>query len=461
MRLIDDYIRTLLTEDAPWDQAEIDAKAAYENAEAELAEWDKQKLAFDKKVNMWEDYIRAWANGERKTRGLKPKKPTRSEFPMLKFQRKKYLNARDKLKDTYALYEPSLSGYKRKRTSSDEETDNSQLPEEGTHAFADFGALKQLHWYSWPTEIQTSGVSYKPTGQGIGPGEDWFAWLFGGRVQGEQVSFDIVLADGGRWELKSIANSNSSFRTGTEGLQSTAYARSHLVKMMQQMRSFSQMVVEFHLDDGLDDKIASMIDHIVTFTEDEFDDIITKGEITVGRLRALRRATITVHDLLRTRDEVLDAKNDDRPNSVVTLDDEEFNVTQPTFISVAQQVQRDVQKDSSGKQVDVLNRYEELDVALSIFDDNAFDNPRGYWAGYFKMIQVEDAFKQVDGVVMIHSDGFMKIPKSLLSQALTFKGMTMGGRPYYAMSNFGSGPAGAPTVPITPPSQASSRSPRR
>lgn len=443
-----EYVAGVLNE-SPWDAAEQKARERYEAAVAELAAWDEASQAFQADTDKWHEDVRRWAAGDRKTRGRKPERPKVSNYPILvrNKKREKLQAVVDKEREIYGHYDPAVIGYVRQRQVKPRLDHGAKPPDKDKPVHADFDACKPTHWYAWPRrELMNSGSPYKSEVLGVGPGEDWFAWLFGGQVQGDQVSFDIVLPSGERWELKALENASSTFRTGTEGLEATAYARGRLGDIMRQLKKFVELVIEFDLERKLPAEQASMVNFVLVFVEEEFKNIVEKGEIAQARLRDLRRTTVTAYRLKKMRARELADRVDD-VDRIVSLNNDEFRVTVPTFIDIARRVQRDVQRMNPTRKVGVLDEYDEIDVALTVLNDSVFENPRWFWTDYFKMIQVEDVFQQVEGLVIINPLGFMKIPKGLLREALELKGLTMGGKPYYGLKIFGAGPKGAPPPP--------------
>ena len=115
-------------------------------------------------------------------------------------------------------------------------------------------------WQDFPSKVPLAGRS------GVGPGEDRLADIFGGEVQGQNVSFDLEFSSGplkGTWEVKA-PDAEGNIRPGTEGTSAAAPLMKILVTACDELYEFVNFpgvkeITKSDESNGLYDEIESFI----------------------------------------------------------------------------------------------------------------------------------------------------------------------------------------------------------
>lgn len=435
---IQDFIRYVLNE-APGGSA----SAAFEKLEqAVKTKYDAAKVALD-----------AWrANEAKKTAyiaaskaaGVSPDgEAARKRFKSTpafnydpKLAQKKEKTLLDDLKkaaEKYAEFNPEISDYVRKKSGGSRSLSSKELPERGKKVYVKIRDVKPVTWYSWPKAVQKSGKKFgdiKSKGgdeeSGVGPGEEWLAYIFGGQVQGGSVSYDVVTPDGRAWEVKALKSASETLRPGTEGSRAIQEPRARLENIMKQLKTFTKIIDKLDMTPTKDD--VAQLKYLKSFVDDEFEMIVSKGEISQDRFVALRaalRVTKEFKEKYAGRAKPIDTR--------IALNKKEVTVDKPTFIDVAQRVEKATGDPS------ILSGVEEFEIALSALRDEAFQNPAIFFDEWFESINVNEVFSQVDGVFIVNMRGYSMVPRSLMSKAFKFDKVTQG-KPRFSYVFFGNGP---------------------
>ena len=296
-------------------------------------------------------------------------------------------------------------------------------------AYVDINEIKPLAWYRWAdprwgkvaTKIKYGSVSEKSeeATTGTGPGEDRLAAILGGQVQGGSVSYDVVLKDGSKWEVKALDKQSDLIRPGTEGLAAFDKPRKKLERLMAQLRNFSVVVRRFKLNDptvGGED--ADVLNYILNFVDGEAGDMIAKGEISAGRFREFRTMMKELFELKRKWGFNPDEKV--KPDTRVGLAGKEIEVDKGTYIDVAKTVEK------SRPDVNVLKNFSEKELAIAAINSAAFDNYSEFLDDWFDSVKASKVFSHVDGVFIVNQLGFSKVPRSMFKQAFPFAKVSQG-----------------------------------
>jgi len=331
-----------------------------------------------------------------------------------------------KVEAEYAAYDPAVTGYKVDAEDARAPA-QAQLPEKGTQSFAKIKSIKPLQWYEWAdprwkTAIKSIayGSSKEKSGEeqsGTGPGEKRLAQIFGGKMQGGGVSFDVVTPDGLRWEVKALDTKSALIRPGTEGLAAYEQPKQHLDRVMKQLKNFTAVVAKAGLEDYATPEEIKAFNYISSFVEGEYEMIVGKGEISGERVKTLR-AVLRVTQALKSGWESQGAEDD--IDTTVGLANKEVEVDKNTYIDVAKKVQKAVPS------ANVLDGLEQRELALATLKDHAFDDPGAFLDEWYDSIDVNRVFEQVDGVFIVSQTGFNMVPKSFFKRAFKFKKVSQG-----------------------------------
>ena len=409
-RLIETAPPTFKSPSAEFDDLEMLAKKEYELAKAQLKAWDDA----DQAIKTWE------AAGGKKTGKPKPKYPD----GMSSSSRQKLTAKFERAEEIYADYDPAVKKYVSRRTASaaTKNYDPADVPDQSKPQITDIGDVKAFVWYPWPGNISShSKTKYDDPNKrkvGIGPGEEWLAGYFGGNVMGPSRSYDLVTKDGKRWEVKALERPSETIRPGTEGRRAIEAARRRLNSILLQMRNFIVVAKNLGFMDDMSHADRSlMLKYVNEFLEDNYDWIVTAGEVSIERIVALRSTLKTINDYCATTG-VGDIKK--TTGDVIGLNDREINVDKQTFIDVTKRVEK-----STG-QKDLLSQINKDERLLSTLKDKAFTKRSEFLDEWYESVDVNKVFEDVDGVFVVNTKGFVMIPKSRLKEGLKFLKISQG-----------------------------------
>lgn len=250
-----------------------------------------------------------------------------------------------------------------------------------------------------PWTAASKKFAYLPTKAGVGPGEEKLAAELGGKIMGGSVSYDIVLSNGKKLEVKEL-DKDGSLRTGTEGINAIAPAMSTIYKICDELTDLDLVV----LRSAAGSEYPEALDAFIT---DEIP-LIKKGEMTSARgiggngKFGLLQAIEFVNMLLRS--------NADEDHTV-SLDDKDIDVDGVQFAKVA---------DVVGLDDDMIN-VSTLTKELAKAKSKAFKDPDWFVDAVWARAAIPSAsFPDADILAIVSDSGFKLIPKSKLDSALTF-----------------------------------------
>lgn len=334
----------------------------------------------------------------------------------------------DKARSVYSEYDPSATDWKRQSktrsvTPAPPAEDKSQPSKAMPGWKWDAAKFSTGGWVKWPPGIKKfasadfgkqkkseDGETERGEIMGVGPGERWLGALFGGRVAGGNTSYDIIMPDGSRAEVKEIESATSLVRPGIEGINAFEQARGRLNNIMNQLKAFATAFKTSGLQESASDHEKQIVEYIDEFLRSEYESIVGKGEISRDRFKDIRRVLKAVAVLKENH------RTDVNVKPQVTLNDKTVSVKRPTFIDIARKVDKDV--PGTG----VLDNIEKWDVVLNNLKDVAFDNYTQFFNEWFNSVKVSQVFKQADGVFVVNEKmGFQWVPKDQLEKAFRFE----------------------------------------
>ena len=137
---------------------------------------------------------------------------------------------------------------------------NAELPDKKDLArkIIDVSEITSLEWYGWNDPLWVNAIRKIRLGTikdsdadrtaGVGPGEERLARIFGGKVQGGSVSFDVVTGADSFWEVKGLAEPTSTIRPGREGREVWIKPAKIVTGVLNQVENFIRIVNELGLD---------------------------------------------------------------------------------------------------------------------------------------------------------------------------------------------------------------------
>lgn len=289
------------------------------------------------------------------------------------------------------------------------------LPDPSTKSYLSIDEIDPLTWYSWDDpqwKKVSANVPYAPKDKGTGPGEDRLAAIIGGRVQGGATSFDIVSADGKRWECKELKSASEKIRPGTEGRAVMIKPQYRMTVIMYQLQNFITEIRRAGLLNRLknqDDVTAiKRAEHYLKGNKEK----LLGGEISEDSFDKLW-GILGMMAQLRARWEREARKAGDQTpvRTDIGLNDKVVKVDSPTFISVSKIVQKALPDE------DIMSTLEEKEVIMNILKSDAFNDPTEWFNEWSMLISAEAVFRQVHGVFIISEKGFNMVPKSRFNDA--------------------------------------------
>lgn len=406
------------------DAEEASAKTRYDSAKDRLAQWDieaAKKTAFLAKAKE----LGLSPEGEAARKKLKSLPQYGYDAKVLHAQRKTLEDDVEKARAAYASYAPLEAG-PITRPAGPEEKERTTAPDPNTPSYAKVSDIRpnQLYEWSdprWNKALSSLGSVFSKKRSdddkaGTGPGETHLATIFGAAVQGGGTSYDLVTDDGRKWEVKALESPSDTIRPGTEGRRAFVQTKRHLDNVMKQMKSFVDAVNKFDIVKDLEEHELEALSYVVDFIDNDFEEIVSKGEITFPRRKALR-ATLKA---IKTIKASWTAQGiDDTIDTTVGLAGHNVRVDRPTYIDVAQRVKK-------ATDVNVLQGLRGKELALVVLKDRAFDDPSTFLDEWYESVDVNVVFEQVDGVFIVTPEGFFLVPRSSFKNAFKFVKVSQG-----------------------------------
>jgi hypothetical protein len=408
------------------DQGEIDAKKRLDVAKAELDAWDKNEKV---KSDLFAKAKQLGITPATARKRLKNDPAYQYDPKISQKQRKTLELSLQKAEDEYAEYDPAFRGFvASRRPPTAKGTANKELPPNDKKQLMSIDSIKPLVWYKWPQGIAKSGKSFGSSklksgneDAGVGPGEEWIAYTFGGQVQGGSVSFDIVTKDGRSWEVKALDGASDLIRPGTEGLKAFEQPRRRLNNIMTQMKNFVNTAKKpgFIGPNDLTPEQKRVIDYVTVFVQDNFEMIVGKSEISKSKFINLRGVLKAINHFKTLTAQETGASGPPA-DTRVGLNDKQVKVDKKTFIDVAKKVEK-----ATGDK-NVLADIQKNDVLMSTLVDSAFNDSTTFFDDWFDSVDINKVFEQVDGLFIVNPRGFVMIPASMFKRALGFEKVSQG-----------------------------------
>lgn len=342
-------------------------------------------------------------------------------------------NAREK----YGQFEPAAVGYRKsKKEDSIKAVDDSQ-PTKTKSALLDWDPVTfSGQWTKWPKNIakyskvgfgkQIKGEETRGEAMGTGPGERWLAVIFGGKIMGGSVSYDVEIPDGTKCEVKELEQASSLIRPGTEGTAAVEAARVKLSTVMLQISDFLESfnAQKSVLIASMSDQDKQIIKYVKAFVDENYENIVSKGEISRGRIAELRSAMKAIKVLKTAHSTSADVKPE------VTLNKKTVTVRRPVFIDIAKKVEKEA------PEADILSDFETWDVVMNALKDEAFTDFEKFIDNWYSTTKASEVFRKVDGVFVVNLQlGFYWVPRAKLNAMFKFEKISQG-KPKFSFAGF-------------------------
>ena len=295
-------------------------------------------------------------------------------------------------------------------------------------------ARTEISWTPWSKKART--LPFKSTKKGIGNGEARLAAELRGTVQGQNVSYDVVDAEGRRWEVKE-PGATKELRIEQEGtlkvlgvLQTIRTITNRLVKLFSSKQTGSAYYIEpfFNEKERSDSKIAGSanLDYIRSFLSENAVNML-RGEITYNRLMAFKDVLNRISSVLN-REEYYRRGNRkaeyafyDKANEYVG----NMKMTPIAAAEMAAKLQLKVALQSGQKEMDLDDSdwvHNLFFKGLSKTSSLAFVDPERFIQKiWHDAIRPSELFGDVDGVVLVNDAGYRVLTRDILDKELYFK----------------------------------------
>lgn len=418
-----DLLKTFVIESVLSQNNDIGSKIETEEREA----LDAVTAAQDK-LDRWliaKQEFESWNKQSKSIRGPKP------IFPLGTSERTSEKTLRGKLSDAmkkYASYEPSAEDFsyvakEKKQPDDDDETGYEGILEWVPEVYAN-------KWTKWPEALQSSNIKFGSGSQskenkkeksrysegGVGRGERWLAYLFGAKVMGQSKSYDLVMPDGSKYEVKELDAGSSTIRPGTKGIEAYEAARLDIAQVINEIQEFLNLVdlKTEDLKSILSKEDEKKIKYVQNFLNDEYSSF-ARGEISLERLKLLRNVLKIIKSLI---DEHVGSKESLR--SSIAIGDASFSVPEKIMIRIAKVLEKELGA-SIIKNVNVWS------LVLSPLKSRAFEDYSGYFKTWQSKIKVASIFSGTDGLFIVNENkGFYWIPIGDIDNHLKFARISQG-----------------------------------
>lgn len=405
-----------------FDKEEKEAFDAYVASKEKLVKW---KEAMEK-YNAWK---RVWKN-KINTDQAQAEKPI---FPLGTSELTRQTTLEKKIKDAqnaYAYYEPSASSYVYQSTFSKKKRDSNE--DDVVEAYQPLinwtPELYANKWTKWPDEVKLSGIEFDIKSKkektrlaevGVGRGERWLAYIFGGKVMGQNESYDIVMPNGTKCEVKEINARYATIRPGTKGLRAYEEARNDITSVIKQLQDFLEIVDA--LGEDFMNEISPIdrqrINYIKEFVNEEYQPIVVTGEISHERIGALRKILKIIKEHFRQNSSEIEARKS------ISINRKELEVPGSTYKKIIRQIE----KDMPGVVSSNLSTTELWDLVLQPLQSHAFADYTAYINLWYDKVNVEKIFEGTDGVFIVNENkGFYWIPIQDVNENLEFTRVSQG-----------------------------------
>lgn len=355
-------------------ERELEAVNSFNKASAELSEW----YELNSKLN-----IQATARGLKKAI---------SEF--------------DRAKAELAPFFPHIVSYNVKHAIRQQK----KQQEFDAKSFMSVSDVSPLLWNNWPSFVVDTGIPFgsvevdEQAPVGVGPGELWLAYMFGGKNHGASSTHDITMEDGTKWEVKYLDTKTDDIRPGTCGLLEFEKSMTRLRHIMHEMQQFTSAA-----------SLCDEVKFISGFIECNAD-YIKKGEISLSRFIALKSAMNAVKRVIdRTCKKTFS----------ITIEGCEHNVDHRAFMNAVREL---------GLTTYYSWKLTTDQFASSYIKDVAFEDPDNFVETWFSDIKPSQMFPNVDGIFVVNRHGYMILPWKHLDSTLKLCQVSMG-KPRFNLIN--------------------------
>lgn len=412
-----------------------DAKKAVADAEKDLADFDHAAKIQKSYMNALaqaglkpsqagkggaRDKIRAqtgWTLAIQNKVGTDPSRSAQS--------RKKFEQAVQKAKARLGYLDPTHASEDEDFGSEpDDDTSKEELPSKPTGLY-DIEKITKNVWHPWPfshqSMFQKTGHMYGAAGtgktgqeaSGVGPGEEWLAYLFGANVSGGSKSYDLFMPDRSTWEVKGLKKETDSIRPGVGGRRAVEKANEKLKEVINQARAFfadyDSLGVSKAFDSVQSIEGGASMKKKIEYSKKVMHALanrVMQGEIPPDWIDVKLRNALFYLAEFKAK---FGASEDDTVN-LVFGDKGSKSVSRSQAISIV----RKIDKES-------LSKFNEFEVAASNLESSGFVDPAQFIDDWFDSVDIDSIFSKVTGgLILVTPNSFYVMPKSDMRDKLIF-----------------------------------------
>jgi len=273
-------------------------------------------------------------------------------------------------------------------------------------------------WVDWSPR---NPHKYRAGDRDTGPGELKLAWELGGEIQGHSVSYDVIDAQGNKWEVKE-PNASDMIRPGVEGRRAVEGIRQQIEEICRQLRQgFSRIDMSalpaYESETGIKSfDVEDFIEHDIP--------MVMNGELSQGRI--VGKTHKNPVGLLQVMEYVKHMIGDaNKCKRKVSWNGSEREIDVATYVRTS----RELGLSDSDMGVEVC------DLFAGTFSHPAFRKPRTFIRDvWLRGVQASTVFDNVAGVVLVSPQQFMIVPHAELNDHLRFLYISKGEPRFEVMS---------------------------
>lgn len=298
----------------------------------------------------------------------------------------------------------------------------------------DISHIKSNQWYAWPEDIEyMSGNKFKPKDSGIGAGEGWLSFIFGGELQGQNSTFDISIYNKSseafeRWEVKEFDPKTLVVRLGSHGTDAAIDISSEISEIVTQLKNFVETYDILNLTSYSNDDEKEIVDWLERYTSSlrkyidlNYSKLVIKGDLSNADLKDLMPPCVGASNIFKK----INVRCENKP-SIINFCDRKLKLTFEQYTKFLLIVP------------DILTFNEKLIAIASVLKHDVLRGQQNYadfLTTWLEKLKPSKAFGNVDGVFLTHKLGFIKVSKDIVDNVFDYYRLGQGRRPNFKIKN--------------------------
>jgi hypothetical protein len=297
----------------------------------------------------------------------------------------------------------------------------------------DINHIEDNKWYSWPSDIeQYTGQKFKPKDSGIGAGEHWLSFVFGGEVQGQNSTFDLAIFNKQLntheyWEVKEFDPKTQIIRLGSHGTNAAIDMSQEITDVVSQLKNFIDAYDALCLEqipiegDDIESWLSRYAFSLRNYLSINYNKLVIKGDISNIDLKEL---TTPIAGATNAFNKI----------------NERCNCTQSQINFCGRKIKLSIEQYAKFLLLvpEILTFEEKLIAIVSILKHPVLQGTQTYnefLTSWVAKLLPSKAFSNVSGVFLVHKLGFIKIPTPCTDAVFDYYRMAQGRRPNFKIKN--------------------------